>query len=1671
MKSQSKSRLPIFHKTTAIFVSTFFMLFNVFEYATPLYAARPETFYEQALGQEDLKTESQAASLGSGAQRAEEVDVMVNLAWKAMGENNQPDFEAAIEKLKEVHGLTLLIKVEGFPFLEQWDHFIADYSAFVTVLNKSIDSMGGVKGVNDSENRAELDILVSRLTDFKERFESAFISGSGFQELKMFYLQKLEEIYGLTDEERTDYLERNEQKKMSLEEFISDFPVKKLSEKEAVLDSVQVHIISLQKAFKELAAKFLSIFQEHNLVQKKMVEELYDTSVSRGLDLKMFINPQKRSVRFLRRAFFDFAYRDLPKDGTQPNTNIHLLLENLYQHVVRTEGQWGVVMFFHDESDNSHYVISLDNGSGIDDLAGAVRGDSFSVYGNEHKALRVLARDNKLMEITSLGEKWTKKSTKLIDSVNIKGTKIVLGDSFGVKPGFGGRDSKFEEADAQSLGAVLKSPPLPGLFDPSTAFKPDLTGEQDISPKVTREAGGSYGDEARRRKARKEVSTPPLQGDETLAEVMREIRTKMSGEMMEEARVLILEKVLPRYEELEELGRKIIRERLFQILRWEFKRGNDEVVEEALYGIVHLADDNRWRGIIKIFLFMLSDDLRKREEIENIEVILRMITIVKWSERERGRMERLRGELLELEWVEEWILWYRERVRQQVMPIFKRHRMRTNNFLINNETLGVSFDSAGRTLEDEDLKSLREIKHLEYLELFHSGLTNEAIESFRQSHPNGERILISGQSLGAEDEADASSLGAVQQISPLPELFDPSILFKPDLTGERTVSPKVTREVGGHGRDVRGTMGSIQRLRPLLAAEPGNLDLRLNLANKLISAVEGGAFELMEEVREVLLGGYISSRERENKTTLDIFYRFEMVQRNLTSTNNKEVKNQLRNYVIQLAELLKKKENVYFTRAFLRIIHETNWKDEVKEELEALRLEVLAYGWVQAWIDEYEDRVKEQLGMPSEEFLEQVTISRESLDITVDWNNLSLMEYTLKEYVVRLMNLEFLSEINLSNFVFEPDNNDFLDEVMGDPTKVEDFLDFINTDEDGREYTGLDLDEIHEGIYVYGDSFENAIALKEILRELKGLKYLRMLDLTGTEITDADIEELRRTYSNKENLIIINSQGRRHIPTKKRVKKNDGKADASSLGAVLQVSPLPELFDPSIAFKPSLTGERTVSPKVTRKVGGGFGEEERRRRAGIERAESISGERTLAEVMKDIRVKMSQGVRKGGDSDLIEEARVLIVDEVLPRYENLDEKDREIIEERLLQSLRWLNENEPRLSQEEMLKMTQEKAEKFLFDRFLWENRSKNRKGIERTLFDIGLSVEGREAGSPLGQLQNRILEEDWMEVFINRYSTKVLEKVVGLGRSLSINRRTLELGIDPVLVLTTGEIDQYLDELSGLTYLTEFYLTDQEHIDNRALERIGALTGLRRLHFQHSELGDEALEHLKGLMNLRHLDLRNTNVSREDAEAFFIEHPNRERLRILGQGWIIEVEGETHVEASSLGGLDISVLENIKQPVNVFIDGREIKALSLGQKEEMFKLAGMNPKKLTIVVANALGYEKPPELDLPNIIFTPQSEVEAAGSVRRAEHNLHMSIGVDPAKEFTLIGENKFRYPDDESGFLAVALLYTQAKNQMAFSMKYGLKQINGFFSSVGQALLGLVQEYEAGVVIGRAA
>lgn len=180
----------------------------------------------------------------------------------------------------------------------------------------------------------------------------------------------------------------------------------------------------------------------------------------------------------------------------------------------------------------------------------------------------------------------------------------------------------------------------------------------------------------------------------------------------------------------------------------------------------------------------------------------------------------------------------------------------------------------------------------------------------------------------------------------------------------------------------------------------------------------------------------------------------------------------------------------------------------------------------------------------------------------------------------------------------------------------------------------------------------------------------------------------------------------------------------------------------------------------------------------------------------------------------------------------------------------------------------------------------------------------------------------------------------------------------------------------------------------------------------------------------------------------------------------------DKQAKASSLGAeINISVLEDLKEPVNVFMDGREINKLSLSQKEELVKLAGSNPKKLQIVIANASSYDKPPELDFPNIIFTPKSEVEASRSVRRAEHNLHMSLGVDPAKEFTLIGNNKFRYPDEEAGFLGVALLYTQAQNPLAFSIKYGLKKINGFFSSVSQALLGLVQAHEATLTIGYSA
>jgi len=178
-------------------------------------------------------------------------------------------------------------------------------------------------------------------------------------------------------------------------------------------------------------------------------------------------------------------------------------------------------------------------------------------------------------------------------------------------------------------------------------------------------------------------------------------------------------------------------------------------------------------------------------------------------------------------------------------------------------------------------------------------------------------------------------------------------------------------------------------------------------------------------------------------------------------------------------------------------------------------------------------------------------------------------------------------------------------------------------------------------------------------------------------------------------------------------------------------------------------------------------------------------------------------------------------------------------------------------------------------------------------------------------------------------------------------------------------------------------------------------------------------------------------------------------------------------ISSSTVGqslGVEVNVLDSLKESVTVFMTGEDVEALSLGQLNEIFKLAFRNPKQLQIVIANA-GRFKHALLNLPNIHFTPRSLLESVGLVRKAKHNLFLSKTRDAPTEFTLVGQNRFRYADDEEGLLGVALLYTQAKNKALFLLKFGLSQIKGYFSLVEEALLAVVQSHLANLITARAA
>ncbi len=190
------------------------------------------------------------------------------------------------------------------------------------------------------------------------------------------------------------------------------------------------------------------------------------------------------------------------------------------------------------------------------------------------------------------------------------------------------------------------------------------------------------------------------------------------------------------------------------------------------------------------------------------------------------------------------------------------------------------------------------------------------------------------------------------------------------------------------------------------------------------------------------------------------------------------------------------------------------------------------------------------------------------------------------------------------------------------------------------------------------------------------------------------------------------------------------------------------------------------------------------------------------------------------------------------------------------------------------------------------------------------------------------------------------------------------------------------------------------------------------------------------------------------------------------------EVLGVTEkISAKSLGkgvsssDASVYVLDDLEIPVNVFVHREDIKFFSPEQLDEIFKLAGRNLGQLQVVVTHSGSYDKHPLLNLPNIYFTPQSAKEAAKGIRRAKYNLHLSRTIEPSEDFTLVGDNKFRYPNDENGLLGVALLYTQSQNPLAFLTKYGLRKVDGFFSVVQATLLALVQSHEADLAIARAA
>jgi len=377
-----------------------------------------------------------------------------------------------------------------------------------------------------------------------------------------------------------------------------------------------------------------------------------------------------------------------------------------------------------------------------------------------------------------------------------------------------------------------------------------------------------------------------------------------------------------------------------------------------------------------------------------------------------------------------------------------------------------------------------------------------------------------------------------------------------------------------------------------------------------------------------------------------------------------------------------------------------------------------------------------------------------------------------------------------------------------------------------------------------------------------------------------------------------------------------------------------------------------------------------------------------------------------------------------------------------------------------------------------WVSLLKSPEGEERFL--VSLEVSSRDQDHFFIKSEQTVKAKQPKPNLSGNYNVSLRNAREGLEENIVFEREHPFALVDVIYLSYKNGKEVWVDfQMPGTTWSVKEQYEDM----NRAIIEFGG------------DLDDEGEQLLKTILQISDPEIQKLILKEKyyfvENAAYDFEGPLGESeegqdfldnvlvpLSKMGEEVSVEVKTEVQrlieelqkAKGQSLGE-NISRALIVTKPVNIFLDARDIKAFSLGQINEIFKFAVQNPKNLQVTVANSLGHEKHELLDLPNIRFTPESEVEAAKKVRRAEHNLHLSRTVDPSSDFKLIGANKFRYPNDDNGLLGVALLYTQSENRIAFLMEYGLKQVNGFFSAVNETLLALVQSHQADLVLVRAA